>query len=82
MQGRQWVNFNLCRRRDFYVRYDRIDRIIRKQDYLELYYYGDGNDEVIEVQSFKHLYPNMLENTFQMIQLIVQDWLSLEIRIL
>ena len=55
------------------MRYDRIDRIIRRQDYLEIYYYGDGNDEVIEVLSFKHLYPNMLENTFQMIQLIVQD---------
>lgn len=42
---------------DFYVRYDRIDRLVRRQGLLSLYYYSDSSLEVVEVRSFKVLTP-------------------------
>jgi hypothetical protein len=35
------------------VRYNRIDRLIRHKDFIDLFYYADQEEELLEVKTFK-----------------------------
>ncbi len=38
------------------MRYDKVDRIVRQNELLFLYFYSDQEEEVLEERSFKVLY--------------------------